>query len=45
MIVFPGSTRDRNFSMEEPVFFSHERNMASALVHAVSLGSYHIPIR
>ena len=36
--------------MEEPVFFleidfSHERKIASALAHVVSLGSYHILIR
>ena len=36
--------------MKEQVFFleidfSHERNIASALAHVVSLGSYHILIR
>ena len=35
ILVFPGSTRYVNFSMEEPVFFlkidfSHELNIASA---------------
>ena len=48
--VFLGSTRDGNSSMERTRFFlepdfSHESNIASALVNGVGLLSYHILMR